>query len=226
MTTRFWDIQILLNNEYTDSERKAVIVNSRTICNFVEKAIYPLNHRCEFARLVIECSKSEKKEEFRKIKDPKMATVYLQNDISGFDENNEEKLSAFEILIRQGIQVASKYALLPLDNVFKALDEFKRKEYVNKWVHADKTWKSKQLNCLIECNHKIDEFELTQKIYKNEKLVQETVIVREMPRELLYQQYLGKLTLEDSNNVVYATKGKVISIYNIGEDRLEIKGVS
>jgi hypothetical protein len=73
VTTRFWDIQILLNNEYSDSESKAVIVNSRTICHFVERTIYPLNHPCEFARLVIECSKSENKEEFRKFKDPKVS---------------------------------------------------------------------------------------------------------------------------------------------------------
>lgn len=226
VTTRFWDIQLLLSDGYTDIERKMVIVNSRIICNFVERKIYPLNHRCEFSRLVIECSKSGVKEEFLQSKDPRMATVRVQNDISGLDENNGEKLVAFDNLIRQGFQVASKYVALPKDEVFDALDEFKRMGYENKWIHAHKNWKSKLLGCSIECNHKIDVFELTQKIYKNGNLVLEAVVVRQMPRERLYHQYLGKLTLRGQNHLVFAKNNKVISTYNIDENTLEINEIS
>ena len=55
--TRFWDIQIVLDASYTKQEQQSAIINSRSMINFIEKQIYPLNFRSEFSRLVINVSK-------------------------------------------------------------------------------------------------------------------------------------------------------------------------
>jgi hypothetical protein len=144
-----------------------------------------------------------------------MATVFVQLDIDGFEKSTDSKFQAFKALILEGIKAASKYANFPTSEINNSLEHFMQSGYQNKWVYLDKAWKRKNIRCKIICNHQIDVFELTQQIFLNDVLQHEKVLVRTMPREFLYHQYLGKLALKDGSQIVYSKGKSEISSYDI-----------
>jgi hypothetical protein len=222
--TRFWDIQLVLDSTYTEEEQKTVIVNSRSMVHFIERLLYPLNFRSEFSRLVINCSKSPIETEFRLAKDPAIAYVNISQDLGCFIHSDDEKYLAFESILKHGFEVAAKYVELPKAEVFSAIEKFKSVGFKNEWVHIEKTWKRKEVTCIIECHHQLNTFQLTQKIYKCGTLVQDSIIAESMPREWLFNQLLGKVALKEGGKLIYSVKSKVLSTFDLDTKKLEISG--
>ena len=190
--------------------------------NFIEKQIYPLNFRSEFSRLVINVSKESLSKEFWQTKDPAIAYVNITIDLENFTASNSQKLSAFEKVLKLGVDVALRHTKLPKAEIMTAIESFKACGFENKWVHFDKTWKRKGLRCVLECNHEMESFTLVQKLYKDDAIIVEKVIAESLPRELLYQQLLGKVVLKENTRLVYSAKGMELSAYDIESGELEI----
>ncbi|MBB1350032.1 MULTISPECIES: hypothetical protein [unclassified Pseudoalteromonas] len=222
--TRFWDIQLVLDSTYTEEEQKTVIVNSRSMVHFIERHLYPLNFRSKFSRLVISCSKLPVETEFSLGKDPAIAHVNISQDLGCFIHSDDEKYLAFEKILKHGFEVAEKYAELPKSEVFDAIEQFKSTGFKNEWVHIEKTWKRKGVTCIIECHHKLNTFQLVQKLYKCDALVHSSIIAESMPREWLFNQLLGKVVLKEGGKLIYSVKSEVLSIFVLDTNKLEIFG--
>jgi hypothetical protein len=218
--SRFWQIDIGLDNTYSKDEQTAVIVASRSMIHFVERRLYPLNFRSDFYRLLIHCTKGDVEREFYKVTDPPIATVNICLDLGEFLNSEDSLQNAFMKIIQAGINKALQYELLPIKEIIYALQLFKKNGYVSKWTHIDKEWKRKGLRCVIEGDHKTDTFDLTQKIFKNGNLCKDKLIAKIKPREGLFYPFLGKATLKD-NQIIYSNKGYIISTYNIETNKLE-----
>ena len=123
-------------------------------------------------------------------------------------------------MLSTGVEKALKHSPLPSRQIMEALDEFSNNGCLNQWTHIDKLWKRKAYRCVMKCDHRTDTFYLTQKVYKYDVLLAEELIAKTLPREWLFHQFLGKLTLKE-NCIVYANKQKTISTFRIDEGELE-----
>jgi hypothetical protein len=66
-----------------------------------------------------------------------------------------------------------------------------------------------------------DAFVLSQRVYKSDKLIGEAMIARTKPREWLFYQVLGGLTLSGSR-ILYRAKQHLISCYDLITGEFEI----
>ena len=217
--TRFWNFILGLNSTYSEEERTTTIVASRSMANFIEQRLYSLNFRSDFSRLIIQCSREPADIEFHKGTDPAIATIYINLELGDFLASEESMHKAFSLMLSTGVEKALKHEPLPSSQIMAALDEFNNNGHINQWVHVDKLWKRKDYRCVIECDLRTDAFYLTQKIYKGDILLVEKLIGETLPREWLFHQLLGKLTLKE-NYIVYANKQKTISTFRIEEGEL------
>ncbi|MEO0414936.1 MAG: hypothetical protein AAF226_08295 [Verrucomicrobiota bacterium] len=219
----FWDILINLEGDYSQDEREAAIVSSRSMVHFIERSIVGLNFKADFYRLIIECSKEPVKEEheFWLQKDPDIATVSIEVELGDFLKTESAMHDAFEKVIREGFQAASKYVSLPVDEVNDALDEFIEGGYKSRWIQADKTWKRKKTRAVVECDHRVESFDISQKIFVEDELIYKEQIVSEMPRERLFHYYLGNLIMR--GNTIFYEKGKSpITAYDLATRQMTI----
>ena len=212
---RFDGIQLILNDGFSKEETLAVTMGSRSMIHFVERRLVAYGFESEFTKLNIEVSKSAVSDKLIRYKEPKrFIGISIQIDPGEFLEPPSKFHQACATMVRTGLCAALRHVDLPAEAASGAIDDFFELSFVNQWTHADKSWKRAGVRSMVLCELRTDAFILTQRIYRGEELIGEAMIGRTKPREWLFFQLLGTLTLSDSQ-ILYRAKNHLISRYDL-----------
>lgn len=218
----FDGIQLNLEDGFSADEAVAVTMRSRSMIHFIEGELAAHGFESEFTKLNISVSKSAVSDELIRYKEPKrFIGISIQLDPGDFLEPLAKFHEACATMVRSGFDAALRHVNLPSDEVSKAIDEFFKGNFENRWTHADKSWKRADIRSVILCELLPDAFILTQQIYKGEELIGEAMIARTKPREWLFYRVLGKLTLSGSQ-LLYRGKDHLISSFDLNTGKFEI----
>ena len=107
----------------------------------------------------------------------------------------------------------------PCEQSMDILRRFEENNYKNEWVQAAGVWEKKSIESRVTADLSLSEFKLTQYVYESSELVGESVILNTLPREILFNEYLGKLSLSKCGILEYKKGRIVLSQFDIKSRR-------
>ncbi len=212
----FRQLELFLDSTYAANEQRRFIFKSRCVCNYLERGLVSLNFRTKLARLNIHCSTEPKAVRVRPLKIEPFLEVCINYDLPPIDSLNTIALQRHYFgVILKGLEAAETYMPVPIDHCRAALAEFENGGFLNRWVYLDKQWDRLGCRCLLTAELTIDKFLLEQLVYVNGCVVASKQVVETKPREMLFHEYLGMLSIQGGNRLVYKSKSKVLSIFDL-----------
>lgn len=101
--------------------------------------------------------------------------VHLDFDKSKYEKAKKtDDCSYYLELLEEGFKKAHKFKSIPLDNLLNLIEEFKKGNCLNKWVHKKKRFKGDDLEIILTCELTTDCFQLwltVNKISTKEELI-------------------------------------------------------
>ena len=212
------NVELHLDNTYPASQAKSFLMASCSACDYVEKHLKQVRFESPYSRVNIFCSAESRSVYVR----PYAFEPYL-HVIIPFIASPVETLSKTEAqqqfmrAIAMGLEAAHQFTPMPLHEATVALARFEQLGCVNKWEHINKQWLRKNCQCIISMQVTMESFTATQTVYIEGKLVADRIIAQTSPRDGLWIDYVGELTISRSNVLEYKRAGKLLSAFDLGE---------
>lgn len=212
----FQHIELYLDSTYSSVDQKKFIFCSRSICNFIERALVGVRFQSPYSRLNIHCTKNLQLLKLRPLKNESYLEAVIPVDLEPLDSMLPEVLqNKFAQVITSGLQLASSLTPVPAEECSRALKEFEDNGFKNCWVHLDKNWSKWNCRCVISAELTMDAFELDQTIYRRGELIAKHRIAQTKPREGLFVDYLGNISISTQGIITYKKKNRILSIFDL-----------
>jgi len=209
-------IELFLDGIYPREEQKAFIFKSRCICNYLERALGEKGFETTLYRINIHCSKDENEAKVLPLKWEPFLEVRIKYDFPPLAELDESLLQGhYTQIIGSGLTAAESFMPVPRRYCMSILRRFVEEGRVNEWIQAEKNWSKLSLRSDVIARLTTKKFTLRQHIYRNGDPIAERQVVETKPREGLFIDYLGTLSLDRSGNIVYKRKGKALTKFDI-----------
>ncbi len=216
------EIEIFLDGTYSSQEQKSFIFKSRCACNYLERRLSSLKFKSPFSRLNIHCTKNDQLVCVRPLKHEPFLEIYIHVDLPLLDELSSDALQReFIRVIAEGLKAANRETPIPVEYCLNVLREFERNGFLNRWVHTEKSWIRQKCHCLIGVEITLDRCTIDQAIYISDQLVATHRIAETKPREGIFFDYLGKLSLGSNGVLIYKKSDRVLSSFNINTGKFE-----
>ncbi len=209
-------VELFLDGTYSVSEGKRFLVGARCICNYVERALSAVDFESPYSRVNIICSREPNATRVT----PYRHEPYLEVCIL-FEAQPLESLPVasiqqqFSTVILSGLKQANAFTPMPIETCARSLADFERGGLVNRWEHLNKSWSRWKCRCVIAVELTIEHFKADQLVYVDGSLIAEQRIAQTMPREGIFVDYLGQLTISSRGFLEYKRKGKVLSTFDL-----------
>lgn len=212
----FSQIELFLDEGYSREENKSLIFKSRCICNYVERALRERKYQTALSRINIFCSKEINEARVARLREPPLLEVFIKYDLPISSELSESSLQThFMRIIDLGLVAAENSMPVPREYCMSVLQKFESEGFKNEWVQTRKSWKKWAIRCDVVARLTIENFTLQQFVYRDELLIEKKLIAETKPREMLFYDYFGTLSLDQSGVIVYKNKEKVLTRFSI-----------
>ncbi len=212
----FNQIELFLDGSYPREEQKSFIFKSRCICNYLEQALDKKGFETTLSRVNINCSKDESEVRLLPLKGAPFLEVCIKYDLPPFLELDEYLLQRHYMqIIDLGLTAAESFMPVPHSYCMTTLQRFESEGGINEWIQAQKSWKKWSVRCDVVAKLTMEKFTLLQCIYRDDDLIAKRQIAETKPREMLFIDYLGELSMDRSGNIVYKRKRKVLTKFRL-----------
>lgn len=212
----FSQIELFLDGTYTVEEGKNLILKSRCICNYLERFLRKEKFQTTLSRINIFCSKETRQAKFNRSKAAPFLEVRINYDIPNILELDEFSLQHHLMkIIDSGLSSAMEYMPIPHELCINVLRRFEDGDFKNEWIQTQKVWKKGALRCDVLAELTTEKFSLQQLIYRDDVLVAKRRIAETKPREMLFYDYFGTLSLDATKTIVYKNNRKVLTAFNV-----------
>lgn len=209
-------IELYLDATYPLHEQRRLVFCSRCICNFIERSLAALRFRSPYSRLNIHCTRDPQSVRVRPLKKEPYLEVCIQFELPPLDSLPIEALQRkLAQIISSGLAAANKFTAVPVEECLQATRDFENGGFINRWQHLDKTWPQWNCRCVISAELTVDLFTTDQLVYESGSLIARRRIAATKPREGLFVEYLGVLSISDQGIMIYKKKGKVLSVFDL-----------
>jgi hypothetical protein len=201
---------------FSERERKSFLFSARCCCNYLERRLRVLRFRSRYSRLIIVCTRDAGDAGVTPLKHEPYLEVIIPFDAKPVQRlsakaTHEQAISA----LLSGISAASKVEPMPLLECRRALKEFARAGFVNRWVAREKTWTRTRCRAELVLEMTLDRVTLDQRIYVDDALVAETRLAETLPREGLYEQHIGEFALNAQRRIVYRVGKRILTTFDL-----------
>jgi hypothetical protein len=209
-------VELYLGSTYPEAERKWFLTASRSACNFLERHLQLLQFKSPYSRVNIFCLSGADEDRVLPYKHEPYLEVHIPFAAKPAEQISRiESQQQFLRAIATGLEVASRFTPMPLEAISRALAQFAAAGYINKWQHIDKLWARKRCRCVLSMELTMESFIANQLVYIEGELVGERMIAQSSPREGLWAEYLGKLTLSTNGVLEYKRASTVLSAFDL-----------
>lgn len=209
------EIELFLDATYPAEERRAFIFKSRCMCNYLERALVQKQFETTRSRINIHSSREAGAVRVHPLKSEPFLEVSVNYDLPRLSELDDASLCGhFARIINLGLGAAEQFMPVPRRYCVSALRRFMERGCKNEWIQAEKHWDKLSLRCQVSARLSIEAFSLWQHVYRGGELVAGIHVAETKPREMLFVNYLGKLSLDRSGNIVYRCRGKVLTKFD------------
>jgi hypothetical protein len=216
-------IELFLDGSYPNEEQKSFIFKSRCICNYLERALLEKKFETSFSRVNIHCSKDETKTRVHPLKGDQLLEVCIKYDLPPLSTLDAPSLQfRYAQIIDFGLRAAEGFMTVPHGYCMSALRKFEKGGFKNQWTQAEKNWGPGAIRCAVIADLNMEQFALWQHIYRDGDLIASRRVALTKPREMLFIDYLGNLSKDNSGNIVYKRKGKTITKFSLEENKFVV----
>ena len=216
MMTDFNQIELFLDGTYTKEERVDFVFRSRKVCNYLERKLIDLKFKTDLNRVNFKISRDESVREVRRLKGAPFLEAKFFHNLPLVTEIPDYQLDQhLSEILRAGLPVAKEEMEIPIEFCNQVLAEFEEKDFLNTWIHSDKKWENESCRSVVEAELSMRSFTVTQRIYRDGRVVVSQRIGESKPRDMLFMPLLGKVKLEKDGHIVYENKGKIISKFSL-----------
>lgn len=209
-------IELFLDGTYLEKEKKSFILKSRCICNYLERALDKKGFDAALSRINIHCSKDEGQVRVMPLKGVPFLEVCIKYELPVlFDLDVITLQRHYKKIIDLGLRAAETFMPVPHSYCMVVLQRFEEEAFNNKWIQSTKSWDRCSISSEVLACLTMEKFTLQQRIYRSDELISEKQIAETKPREMLFLDYLGSLSLDRSGNIVYKRKGKCLSKFDV-----------
>lgn len=215
-------IQLYMDGRDTEIS-KSINFESRVVCNYIEQRIQAKPIDYPYHTLTFVFNEENQPVITKPIKTSGYLEIYFQYPLENYPQlSSAEKIETFIQIIEQGLRYANEFKALPLDFFEHIITDYRKQNYQNTWQITTKHWQTQNLTATLEANLTLDNFYLTQKITQDDKILFDKIIVQSSPRERIFQRFLGKLSLNSENIIVYKNTKLIISQFDLSNKTMTI----
>ena len=209
-------IELYLEGEYSKEEKKDFLFKSRCICNYWEREINKLKFITDFSRINVYVSDGTKEIKVQSMQSVPFLEVVINYPLDSILYLEENELQGHYIAILcNAISAAESYMPVPLIHSKNILKKFEEGGFQNEWVHAERFWHRKSIESKVVASLTVSEFKLTQLVYLNDQLIAKEVVASTLPREILFDYYLGKLSITRFNILEYKRGKDILTRFDL-----------
>lgn len=209
-------VELYLGSTYSEAEQKWFVRASRSACNFLERQLQLLQFKSPYSRVNIFCSSNADEVRVVPCKNEPYLEVYIPFAAKPAEQMPRvECQQQFLQVITAGLEAADRFTPMPLEVIYGALARFADAGYVNQWRYIDKLWVRKKCRCVIWMALTMESFSANQLVYLEGGLVGERTIAQTSPREALWADYLGRLTISPNGILKYRRTSMLLSAFDL-----------
>ena len=184
-------------------KRREFQLFSRCMTSMIERLMPPINTK-NYWKIIIECVEGTPKAEG--IYMPEILFVQVLFDIDCFYKfDNYEKKKYIINKVLEAVDYLTSCGYLELDELKQTCGVIIKSDYVNEWLWK-KPVKLKNQSVQIKVLHEVDKVSIYMVFKDEDKIVEEVLLVEDIPDEWAYSKYLGKLEWVSENKAQLTTK--------------------
>lgn len=209
-------VELHLDGSYSNEQAKAFLQASRCCCNYLERALRGVRFKSPYSRLIILCTKDRREVLVRPLEhEPYLEAIIFFRVTLPSALTHDAAQKQFMNAILAGINAASRFTPMPIEDAERILCEFEAGGFVNQWVAREKNWARLKCRCVIRAEMTMESLTLDQVVYLDGESVAERRIAQTMPREGLYERYLGEFSSDTKGRVVYKAQDRVLTAFDV-----------
>lgn len=196
-----YDTYIEKNNEM----RYQFQLNTRFISNYLSKEIRKHKFQTDgtFNMISIALLPSELKE--TNIVALDVLETYLLFDKEKYESiKGSDDCSYYLDLFESGFKKASEFKNIPLEALLNLLNDFKKNDCKNKWLHKRKKFKENNLEIILSCEFTTNYFQLlitVNQISTKQEIIKE-IIIKTEPDEILFEKMFKDVFIENNQIII------------------------
>lgn len=184
-------------------KRREFQLFSRCMTSMIERLMPSINTK-NYWKIIIECVEGIPKAEG--IYMPEILFVQVLFDIDCFYKfDNYEKKKYIINKVLEAVDYLTSCGYLELDELKQTCDVIIKSDYVNEWLWK-KPVRLKNKSVQIKVLHEVDKVSIYMIFKDEDKIVEEVLLVEDIPDEWVYSKYLGKLEWVSENKAQLTTK--------------------
>lgn len=184
-------------------KRREFQLFSRCMTSMIERLMPSINTK-NYWKIIIECVEGIPKAEG--IYMPEILFVQVLFDIDCFYKfDNYEKKKYIINKVLEAVDYLTSCGYLELDELKQTCDVIIKSDYVNEWLWK-KPVKLKNKSVQIKVLHEVDKVSFYMVFKDEDKIIEEILLVEDIPDEWVYSKYLGKLEWVSENKAQLTTK--------------------
>jgi len=115
-----------------------------------------------------------------------------------------EDCSYYLELLEQGFRKASEFKSIPLDILLNLIEEFKKGDCKNEWLHKKKRFKEEDLEVILTCEFTTNYFQLIATINQisTKKELVKGIVIKTEPDEIAYEGMFKDIMVIDKDIII------------------------
>lgn len=184
-------------------KRREFQLFSRCMTSMIERLMPQINTK-NYWKIIIECVESNPKPEGIYL--PEVLFVQVLFDVDCFYKlDNYEKKKYIINKVVEAVNYLSSNGYLELDALKQTCDDIIKSDYANEWLWK-KPVKLKNKSVQIKVLHEVDKVNIYMVFTDEGKIIEEVLLVEDIPDEWVYSKYLGKLEWVSENKAQLTAK--------------------
>ncbi len=175
---------------------------SRYLCHFVRRKIAPLRFQTNGFRAIF-VQGCETLRDLCEIQGQNVAVAPVLFEKSRYESLDQNDLHEFFIsMLLTGISTCAKEYEVPLVAIHSAVDEFRQRNYQNRWIFKKKLLRPHGIRASLICTMDSERFVLKLKLERKGAFVFEEPILETMPDETIFGYQFKDVVVEGDSVIV------------------------
>ncbi len=209
-------IELYLDGNYSQEDKKIFLFKSRCLCNFWEREVSKLKFTSKYSRINVYVTDGCTEVRVQAMKVVPFLEVVVNYPIEQISHLDDIQLQQHYMrILEKALSAAVSAMPIPLEKSLDILRRFEASNYENEWVQSERVWAKKSIKSKVIAELSMQEFKLIQFVYVDCKLAGQIIIAKTQPRELLFDGFLGELSISKSDILEYKKGKNILSQFDL-----------